>query len=81
MLDELTAWHGNPDTQWKDGGTVTASNVQFYQPLLSRQVFHVRLDSKEDAERMKDMELLDNDSNDSSDYGTIEVNPCDNSNV
>lgn len=55
MLDELTTWYGNPDSLSEDGGIVAASQVQSHQPLLSGHVFYVRLDSKEDAEKMKDM--------------------------
>lgn len=58
MLDELTAWYGNPGTQPGDGrdnGIVAASHVKSFQPLLSGQVFEVKLDSRDDAEKMKDM--------------------------
>jgi hypothetical protein len=55
MLDELTTWYGDPNTQLKEGGVVAASAVRSHQPLLSGHVFHVWLDTKEDAEKMKDM--------------------------
>ncbi|KXX82588.1 hypothetical protein MMYC01_200831 [Madurella mycetomatis] len=53
MLDELSTWNGNLGTRSRNGGIIAASNVESHQPLLSGQVFHVELDSKEEAEKMK----------------------------
>ena len=58
LLDELTTWHGDPNTQPGDGGIVAASHVKSHQPLLSGHVFQIKFDgedSKADAEKMKDM--------------------------
>ncbi|RMZ91434.1 hypothetical protein DV736_g1325, partial [Chaetothyriales sp. CBS 134916] len=61
ILDSLTIWYGDLSTRLEDGyenGIVAASHVKSYQPLLSGQIFEVKFDgkdSKEDAEKMKDM--------------------------
>lgn len=55
MLDELTTWHGFEGTPSSIGGPICATDGNTHQPLLSGQVFYVTLDSKEEADNMKDM--------------------------
>jgi hypothetical protein len=55
MLNELTAWNGDPTLSFEGRGVVAICDPRSLQPLRSGQTFEVRRNNKDDAEKMKDM--------------------------